>query len=117
MSIVRLYGIPNCDTVKKAIHWLEENKLPFEFHDYKKDGVPKDKLKQWCDSKGWETLFNRRSTTWKELSALENKDVKTQSAAITTMLQHSSIIKRPVIEFNNEIIVGYNEKEYFQKLK
>ena len=117
MSIVRVYGIPNCDAVKKAIKWLDEKKLPFEFHDYKKDGVPTDKLKHWCDSKGWETIFNKRSTTWKELAASENMDVKTEAEAINIMLQHSSIIKRPVIEFNNEIIAGYNEKEYFQKLK
>ena len=117
MSTAKLYGIPNCDTVKKATAWLQQNNIDYSFHDYKKQGIGIAKLKKWCAVKGWETIFNKRSSTWKEIMQQTGKAVTNADEAIAIMLQHNSVIKRPVIEFAGGIIAGYNEKEYLQLLK
>lgn len=114
--MIRMYGIPNCDGIKKAVSWLQKNNIPFEFHDYKKEGAPAAKLKQWVERKGWETIFNKRSTTWKELVATGTTEVKNSTEAIALMEANTSIIKRPIIESGKEILVGFNENEYIQKL-
>lgn len=114
--MVKMYGIPNCDIIKKASVWLQKNNIPFELHDYKKQGVSAEKLKEWSRQKGWETIFNKRSTTWKEIMNAYEGIVNNQAEAIQIMQQHTSIIKRPVIEINNEIIVGYDETAYIDKL-
>ncbi|RYY31800.1 MAG: Spx/MgsR family RNA polymerase-binding regulatory protein, partial [Sphingobacteriaceae bacterium] len=111
-----MYGIPNCDIVKKAMSWLKKNEIPFELHDYKKQGISEQKLKSWCKLSGWESLFNKRSTTWRELQAQSGTEVKNEADAIKIMQQNTSIIKRPVIEINNEIIVGYDENAYLDKI-
>lgn len=116
MSTIKLYGIPNCDTVKKAINWLNNKKVAFEFHDYKKEGITASKLKEWCKQKDWEILFNKKSSTWKKEMAAYEGIVKNQSAAIKIMQEHNSIIKRPVLEINNELIVGFDENEYLEKI-
>lgn len=107
-----IYGIPNCDTTKKAMAWLQKNNIAFSFHDYKLQGISKEKLEEWCGKQGWETIFNKRSTTWRELPETEQNKVINQAAAIKIMLVNNSIIKRPIIEQNNKIIVGFNENEY-----
>ncbi len=117
MATITVYGIPNCDTTKKAMGLLKKNKIDFTFHDYKQEGVSKQKLEQWCKAKGWETIFNKRSTTWRELPEEEQQKAVSQSAVIKLMLQNNSIIKRPVIEFDDELIVGYNETEITKQLK
>ena len=114
--MVKMYGIPNCDNIKKAVGWLQKNNVPFQFHDYKTEGIKAATLKEWCRQKGWETIFNKRSTTWKEISAASQLTLNGEADAIQLMQQHTSIIKRPVIEFKNEIIVGYNESTYIDKL-
>ena len=114
--MIKMYGIPNCDTIKKASTWLTKNNVPFELHDYKKEGISTAKLKTWSKLKGWETIFNKRSTTWKEISKSYKGIVNNQAEAIQIMQQHTSIIKRPVIEVNDEIIVGYDESAYIDKL-
>lgn len=114
--MLKVYGIPNCDVIKKAVTWLNKNNIPFEFHDYKKEGIAPARLKEWCRTAGWETVFNKRSSTWKEVSADLGGVIDTQAEAIRVMQQHTSIIKRPVIEVNGDIIVGFNENEYIQKL-
>ena len=91
---------------------LEKNGIPFEFHDYKKEGVSAVKLKAWCALKDWTTIFNKRSTTWKEIMNAYEGVVNNQAEAIQIMQQHNSIIKRPVIEINNDIIVGYDEPAF-----
>ena len=111
MAAITLYGIPNCDTTKKAMSWLKKNKLDFSFHDYKQEGISKQKLEAWCNKLGWETIFNKRSTTWRELSEAEQKKIVDQSSAIKIMMQHNSIIKRPVIEYKTKLIVGFNEHD------
>ena len=114
--MIKMYGISNCDTVKKAIAWLNKNKISFTFHDYKKEGITTAKLKEWCNKKSWEIIFNKRSSTWKEVMKANEGLVINPAEAINIMQQHTSIIKRPVVEVNGKIIVGYDEKEYIQKL-
>ncbi len=111
MVNIIVYGIPNCDTTKKALALLKKNKIPFSFHDYKQEGISKEKLVQWCSMKGWELIFNKRSTTWRELSEAEQQKIIDQPAAIKLMMEQNSIIKRPVIESKEKLIVGYNEKD------
>ena len=113
---LKVYGIPNCDTVKKAQLWLKKHGIEYDFHDYKKEGVSKAKLKEWCSLANWEVIFNLRSSTWKNLAKEAVALPGTQAQAIAIMEQNHSIIKRPIVEVNGEIIVGFDEKEYFQKL-
>ena len=109
MEKIIVYGIPNCDTTKKTITWLNKNKISFCFHDYKQDGISKQKLETWCSKLGWETIFNKRSTTWRALSKVEQDKITGQSSAIKLMIKSTSIIKRPVIEFGDKIIIGFDE--------
>jgi len=104
---IKMYGIPNCDTVKKAKRWLTENEIEFEFHDYKKLGIDKATLKAWSEQVGWENLLNRRGTTWRKLTEAERANL-TESRAIQLMIANSSLIKRPIINNNEEIIVGFD---------
>ncbi|HEX2684873.1 MAG TPA: ArsC family reductase [Ferruginibacter sp.] len=117
MAAITVYGIPNCDTTKKAIGWLKKNNIDFSFHDYKLDGVSKQKLSAWCDAVGWERIFNKRSTTWRELTKAEQVKVVDQQSAIKIMMANNSIIKRPVIETDKKILVGFNEGEITKQLK
>jgi arsenate reductase (glutaredoxin) len=117
MKNVIVYGIPNCDTTKKAMLWLNKNNVAFTFHDYKLKGISKEKLEEWCNKQGWEIIFNKRSTTWRELPEVEQKKVVTQAEAIKIMLKNNSIIKRPVMEYNDQLIVGFNETAYHKTFK
>ena len=108
-----MYGIPNCDTIKKARKWLEANGVNYEFHDYKKLGVPEKNMKQWVKKLGWETVLNCRGTTWRKLN--DNiKDNIDESSAIEVMLKNPSSIKRPVLESGKTLLVGFKEDEYQQ---
>lgn len=117
MKSITIYGIPNCDTTKKAITWLQKNNIDFSFHDYKLQGISKERLDNWCNKQGWELIFNKRSTIWRELPEAEQQKVTGQPAAIKIMLENNSIIKRPVIEHNNKIIVGFKEADYKKLLQ
>ncbi len=105
MSIT-LYGIPNCDTVKKARTWLDARGIAFSFHDYKKAGADAEKLAAWCAAKGWETILNRAGTTFKKLPEADRADLD-QAKAITLMLAQPSMIKRPVVEYEGGLLVGF----------
>jgi Spx/MgsR family transcriptional regulator len=109
MSIITVYGIPNCDTIKKTLDWFKKHKVTISFHDYKKESITKEKLTAWCKLAGWEILLNKKSATWRGLSAEEQSKITTQAAAIQLMKQQTSIIKRPVIEFDGKILVGFDE--------
>ncbi len=117
MKEIILYGIPNCDTTKKALKLLKKEKADFTFHDYKVKGVKKEKLQEWIHKIGVETIFNKRSTTWKELDEVEKKKAESILGAVEIMIKHNSIIKRPIIENKNNIIVGYNKKEILNLVK
>ncbi len=113
----KIYGIPNCDTVKKVFTWMKEQKISFEFHDYKTMGITEKELKNWCEQAGWETIFNKRSTTYKELSPEIQASITSAVKAIPVMLVHTSIIKRPVITKGDEVIlVGFDAKKYAEVL-
>jgi len=112
-----VYGIPNCDTTKKTLALLKKHKVDFSFHDYKQLGITSQKIEQWCKKAGWEMVLNKRSTTWRELDEAEQKKITNQPAAIKLMLKNNSIIKRPVTEVDNNIIVGYNEDEIKRAIK
>ncbi len=102
---------------KKAITWLQKNNINFSFHNYKLQGISKEKLEDWCNKEGWETIFNKRSTTWRELPEAEQQKVINEPAAIKVMLTQNSIIKRPVIEYNRKILIGFNEAAYQNTFK
>ena len=103
-----IYGIPNCDSIKKTVDWLNENQIIFHFHNYKKLGIEKSTLKKWCKLVGWVMLLNKKGTTWKKIQ-LDYQDIEINEAiAIEIMLQNNSIIKRPVVSFNNKLLVGFN---------
>lgn len=112
-----VYGIPNCNTVKKAIDWLKANDIPFEFHDYKKKGISPEKLKQWADGHGWEALLNRKGTTWRQLPDEIKLSVDNEEAALELMREKTSVIKRPVIEHGDLFLIGFDEEVYASQLK
>jgi Spx/MgsR family transcriptional regulator len=106
--MVRIYGIKNCDTMKKALAWCEEHGVACEFHDYKKAGVPRERLVLWCKALGWKTLLNTKGTTFRKL-APEDQDIQTQSKAVALMMAHPSLIKRPVVETaGGQLLVGFD---------
>ncbi|MEP7351080.1 MAG: arsenate reductase [Sphingorhabdus sp.] len=110
MSII-LYGIPNCDTVKKARVWLDAKGIPYAFHDYKKAGAHAGKLSTWCDKAGWETVLNRAGTTFKKLPDADKADLS-QAKAIKLMTDQPSMIKRPVVEYPGGLLVGFKLPEW-----
>ena len=106
--MIILYGIPNCDTVKKARAWLAERQLAYCFHDFQKEGVPPAELARWSASAGWETLLNRKGTTWRKLDAATQAAVVDTASAQSLMLAHPSTIKRPVVDWGQDITVGFD---------
>ncbi len=113
-----VYGIKNCNTVKSALEWLTKNKIEFEFHDYKKSGITEAKLKEWSKQTGWESLVNKRGTTWRQLEESVQKKVVDEKSAIALMLEKTSVIKRPLIEEKNKVLLlGFDEAEYKKVLK
>ena len=94
-----VYGIPNCDSVKRARAWLGERRIDVAFHDFKKQGVPPERLDAWVAAVGWEPLVNRRGTTWRQLDEATRAAVQDAASARALMLAHPSVIKRPIIEW------------------
>jgi Spx/MgsR family transcriptional regulator len=106
-----VYGIPNCNTVKKTLTWLDKHKVKYSFHNYKTEGIAKTKLKIWSQQKGWESFFNKKSSTWRELDNTMQEKIKSEKSAIDLMAEKTSIIKRPIIEEDGNIIsIGFDEK-------
>ena len=108
---ITMYGIKNCDTIKKARKWLEAEGVDYQFHDYKKESIQKDQLITWINQLGWEVLLNKRGTTWRKLPD-DVKDNINEASAITVMLENTSIIKRPVLDTGNTLLVGFSADEY-----
>lgn len=112
-----IYGIRQCNTMKKAFSWLDAHQIAYEFHDYKKAGISEEKLQSWIRQLGWEALINRKGTTWRKLSDSEKEQVKDAASAIAALQQKTSMIKRPLIEKNGKVILlGFDEKSYDEKL-
>ena len=113
----QVYGIKNCDTVKKALKWLNENRIEYEFHDYKSKGISEKMLKNWVTQIGWESLVNRKGMTWRQLDSDTQAGVKNEKTAIKLMLEKTSVIKRPLIESSGKVIaLGFDAQEYKDKL-
>jgi Spx/MgsR family transcriptional regulator len=108
---VTLYGIPNCDTMKKARKWLDEHAIEYQFHDYKKHGLDESTLRDWVRELGWEALLNRRGMMWRKLDENTKKTIDEQSA-IQVMLNTPSIIKRPLLDTGKKRYVGFSESLY-----
>jgi Spx/MgsR family transcriptional regulator len=104
-----LYGIPNCDTMKKARAWLAERGIAHVFHDYKRQGVPADRLDAWISAVGWEALVNRQGTTWRKLDEATKAGITDAASARALMLDSASLIRRPVIERDGHLLaVGFD---------
>ena len=113
-----IYGIRNCNTVKAALDWLSKKNVEFAFHDYKSKGISESKLKEWCKQVGWESLVNKRGTTWRQLSPEVQERIKDQASAITLMKEKTSVIKRPLIESSGEVVaLGFDEDTYKKVFK
>jgi Spx/MgsR family transcriptional regulator len=114
-----LYGIPNCDTVKRARAWLDEHGVTYRFHDFKKDGVPEAELDQWLKSPGWETLVNRRGTTWRRLDEAARAAVVDVPSARAALIAHPSLIKRPVVQWDGgaTVTAGFDASDWENRVK
>lgn len=118
--MVTIYGIKSCSTMKKAFAWCEEHGVAYTFHDYKKAGVPRERLLQWCEELGWKSLVNSRGTTWRKLSAAQ-QDIATEAQAVALMLEFPSLIKRPMVEATamggSRLLVGFDPQQFASVLK
>jgi arsenate reductase len=113
---VTIYGIKNCDTMKKARSWLERHGVQYEFHDYKASGIAAALLTRWAGEVGWETLLNRAGTTFRKLPDAQKSDL-TERKALALMLEQPSMIKRPVLETNGRIVVGFKPDLYEKSVR
>lgn len=112
---LKLHGISNCDTVRKARRWLREKAIEHEFVDLRKDGVETQQLVNWCERHGWETLVNRRGTTWRQLPATERENLDEQRA-LKLMREHPTLIRRPILDYGDGVLVGFSEPEWEKTL-
>lgn len=108
---IAFYGIPNCDTVKKARTWLDAKGIAYVFHDYKKEGADPVRLEKWVAGAGWEKLLNRAGTTFRKLADADKADIDA-GKAITLMQAHPSTIKRPVVEHPGGLLIGFREADW-----
>ena len=112
---LELYGIPNCDTVKKARGWLDSRGIQYAFHDYKREGADPSKLAAWSDVAGWEALLNRRGTTFRNLAETDKADID-RGKALGLMQANPSLIKRPVVEHEGGLLVGFDAEQWERAL-
>lgn len=116
-KITTVYGIPNCDTVKKARVWLSEQGITYQFHDFKKQGVPAERLPDWMQAVGWEKLLNRQGQTWRKLDAATQASITDAASAAAFLQQQPSAIKRPVVQWpSGTITIGFNAEDWQQLL-
>lgn len=110
-----IYGIKNCDSVKKAKRWLDAHNVVYHFHDFREAGLDESTIRQWLESVDWEDLVNKRGTTWRNLEDKQKTDLS-EASAIELMLENPTLIKRPVAVSNATTLVGFNEQQYQQLL-
>ena len=111
-----VFGIKNCDTMKKAMKWLDDNGVAYHFHDYKKEGVPEQRLRQWLEALGWETGINKRGTTWRKLDDVVKESMNTEKS-VNLAMENASVIKRPILQSNDFILAGFKADEWGNTLK
>ncbi|TDO96380.1 ArsC family reductase [Marinomonas balearica] len=109
--MITIYGIKNCDTMKKAIRWLDDQSIDYTFHDYRKDGLDQALLTSWVNKLGWESLVNKRGTTWRKLDE-ETKEKMDDNLVIPTLLEQPAMIKRPLLVKDSNITLGFKVDEY-----
>ena len=112
LIMIILYGIPNCNSVKKAMDWLTVNQIDFQFHNYKKQGITVEKLTTWLAFTSWEKLLNKAGTTYKKLSDQEKASITDAPSAVEWLIKQNSMIKRPILEANGKLLVGFDEQAY-----
>lgn len=115
-NTITLYGIPNCDTVKKARKWLEANGVEYRFHDFRKDGLEQADVKRWLDALGWDTVLNRKGTTWRNLPEATRSGVDAKSV-LPLLLAQPTLIKRPVLVSGDAVRCGFSADDYQSLLK
>jgi len=115
MRTITIYGIKNCDTMKKARAWLDSQRVAYTFHDYKIEGIEKDQLKSWCDELGWEALLNRAGTTFRKLPDSDREGLN-ERKAIALMLAQPSMINRPVLDLDGKLLVGFKPEIYAKEV-
>jgi arsenate reductase len=113
---ITIYGIKNCDTMKRARAWLDGHKVTYSFHDYKSEGIDRGRLVKWAKEVGWETLLNRAGTTFRKLDDAD-KEKLTEAKAIALMLAQPSMIKRPVLDLGGKLLVGFKPEIYAKAVK
>jgi arsenate reductase len=114
---MKIYGIPNCDTIKKARDWFKNHHIDYEFHNFKTEGISIEKLKEWDAKAGYEKFLNKNSSTWKDLSVETKESVKTKEDAFPLIQEKTSMIKRPVIEKDGVLLFGFDEEAYTKLIK
>ena len=113
--MIAMYGIKNCDTIRKARSWLDEHHVAYAFHDYKAEGADRARLLKWIEAVGWEVLLNRAGTTFRKLPDADRVDID-QEKAVALMLARPSMIKRPVLEYPGGVLVGFKADAYSRAL-
>ena len=111
--MITIYGIKNCDTMKKAMCWLDEHGVDYRFHDYRKEGLDSSQLKAWEQEIGWETLLNRRGMLWRKLPQMSRDSINRENA-LQIMQDNPAIIKRPLLDLGNRRVVGFKPEDYGQ---
>ena len=114
--MITIFGIKNCDTMKKAFAWLDGHGVRYEFHDYRASGIDLPRLRAWSTQVGWEVLLNTRGTTWRKLSPTQQANLD-ESKALKLMSEHPSLIKRPVLESAGALLVGFVPERYIEAFK
>lgn len=108
---ITMFGIPNCDTIKKAKKWLEAEDIAFEFHDYRKQGIDEALVQTFCSELGWELVVNKRGTTYRQLTQ-EQKDTLSESSAIPLLVENPAMIKRPILKVGEQFHIGFKADQY-----
>lgn len=114
--MIKLYGISNCETVKKARAWLDAKRIRYEFVDFKKTPPSAAQVKQWIDVLGADSVVNRRGTTWRKLDPATQARADTKAGAVSVLVEHPSAIKRPVIESGKDLWIGFDAETYAERL-
>ncbi len=110
-TLITLYGIKNCDTVKKARVWLEERGIDYSFHDFREDGIEESRVREWLEELGWQELVNRRSTSWKSLDA-GTREAMDADSALREILRQPTLVKRPLLDTGKQRFVGFSADDY-----
>ncbi|WED27411.1 ArsC family reductase [Vibrio sp. DW001] len=108
---ITMYGIPNCDTIKKAKKWLQEADISFDFHDYRKNGVDNNLVEGFCQQLGWEQVLNKRGTTYRQLTQ-EQKESIDQQSVVPLLVEHPAMIKRPILNVDGQLHIGFKAPQY-----